>query len=78
VLVPLKRKARAIMAIRQWLKFPRKMVSRRDATWADVVTIHQHVLKSTTSTRERDAKNWMVALVYLVCLVCLVFLAGRD
>ena len=45
----LKRKARAIMDMRQWLKFSSEVASCRDATRADVVAIHQHVLKSTTS-----------------------------
>jgi hypothetical protein len=44
-----KRKARAITDMRQWLKFSSKVASCRDATRADVVAIHQHVLKSTTS-----------------------------
>jgi hypothetical protein len=60
-----KRKARAIMDMRQWLKFSSKVASCRDATRADVVAIHQHVLKSTT-------RAGLVALVYLVCFVCVV------
>jgi len=53
------------MAMRQWPKFPSKEVSCRDETQADMVAIHQPVLKSTTSAG-------LVALVYLVCFVCLV------
>ena len=64
----LKRKARAIMDMRQWLKFSSEVASCRDATRADVVAIHQHVLKSTTSAgavrdlrdmrERRDSKFW--------------------
>jgi hypothetical protein len=45
------------MAMRQWPKFPSKEVSCRDETQADMVAIHQPVLKSTTSAG-------LVALVY--------------
>jgi hypothetical protein len=53
-----KRKARAIMDMRQWLKFSSKVASCRDATRADVVAIHQPVLKSTTSAGAvRDVRD---------------------
>jgi len=52
-------------------------------TYAGVVVIHQHVLKSTTSARCRGAwcamrKNRLVALVHLVYLVRLVCLVKPD
>jgi len=42
-----------------------------------VVDIHHHVLKSTTSDRNRSGKNCMVHLVYLVCLICLAFWSDK-
>ena len=60
-----KGKARAIMDIRQWLKFFGKVTSCRGAIRMDVVAIHQPMLKSTT-------RAGLVALVDVVCFVCLV------
>jgi hypothetical protein len=75
-LAHLKRNAHASVAMRQWLKFSSKVAFRCDATRADVVAIHQHVLKSTTSAGAvRDVKT---RLVDLVCLVCLVYLVEQD
>jgi hypothetical protein len=53
------------MAIQQWHKFSSKVLSCRDEMQIDMVAIHQHGLKSTTSAG-------LVVLVYLVCFVCLV------
>jgi len=47
-------------------------------TCIGVVDNHQHVLKSTTSARGRDAQNRLVALVHLVYFVCLVCLVKPD
>ena len=49
VLTPSKRNDCASMAMQQWPKFPSKKVSCRDGTQVDMVAIHQHGLKSTTS-----------------------------
>jgi hypothetical protein len=60
-----KRKARAIMDMRQWLKFSSTVASSRAATRADVVAIHQHVLKSTTRPGSLLWFIWCVSFVLL-------------
>ena len=75
VLAPIRRNDCASMAIQQWPKFPSKKVSCRDATRADVVAIHQYVLKSTTSDKGRvgNAQNrrsiWSISSVWFIWLV---------
>ena len=48
-LYAVRRNACASMVIQQWRKFPSKVVSCRDEMQLDMVAIHQHGLKSTTS-----------------------------
>ena len=59
---------RASMPLQKWFRFRWKEESCRDVTQADVVGIHHHVLKSTTSAgavrdvrdmrERRDSKFW--------------------
>jgi len=65
VLVPLKRNARASMAMRQGLRFPCKTSSLRDTMQALVVAIHQPVLKSTTRLGSLLWLIWFVSFVWL-------------
>jgi hypothetical protein len=72
-----KSNACASMALRKQFRFHCKEESLCEVAQVSVVDIHHHVLKSTTSDRNRSGKNCMVHLVYLVCLICLAFWSDK-